>query len=323
MRLATVRDGTRDGMLVVVDRTGTRQATAAGVAASLQAALDDWSRCAPALDELARGLDRDQARGQPLDVGRLGAPLPRAFEWIDGSAYLNHIRLVRQARGAKLPATLETEPLVYQGGSGALLGPTDALPFGDPKWGLDFESELCVVVGDVPRGVDAAAAGATIRLLMVANDVTLRNLVPAELAKGFGFFNAKPATAFSPMAVTPDQLGTAFRGGRAYLHLRSTYNGSVVGDTETGPEMHFSFPDLIAHAARTRALTAGTIIGSGTVSNQDRARGVSCLVERRTIETIEQGAPHTPYMKSGDTIRIEAVDDDGRSVCGAIEQRVL
>ena len=323
MRLATVRDGTRDGMLVVADRTGTCHTPAAGVAPSLQAALDDWERCGPALAALGRALDGDPARGRPLEVDRLAAPLPRAFEWIDGSAYLNHIRLVRKARGAELPEGFETEPLVYQGGSGVLLGPIDPLPFGSPEWGLDFEAELCAVVGDVPRGVDTAGAAARIRLLMVANDVTLRNLVPRELAKGFGFFTSKPATAFAPFAVTPDELGAGFRDGRAYLRLRSTYNGTVVGDTDTGPEMHFSFPELIVHAARTRGLTAGTIVGSGTVSNQDRARGVSCLVEQRTVETLEHGAPRTGYMTAGDHIRIEAFDDAGRSVFGAIDQRVV
>ncbi len=226
--------------------------------------------------------------GEPLDIARLGPPLPRAYEWIDGSAFLEHVRRVRKARGASPPATLETDPLVYQGGSGVLLGPRDDIPLVDPAWGLDFESEVAVILGDTPQGTRAADAHANVRLLMLANDVTLRNLVPDELAKGFGFFQSKPATAFSPFAVTPDELGGAWRDGRVHLRLRSIYNGALVGDPDAG-EMHFSFFDLIAHIARTRAFTAGTILGSGTVSNADRARGVSCLAERRAIEMIDGG----------------------------------
>jgi fumarylacetoacetate (FAA) hydrolase len=322
MRLGTLRDGTRDGTLVVVDETGSRFAKATGIAPTLQGALDDWDRLESPLRDLATRVEGKGVATELLDVGRLAAPLPRAFEWIDGSAYLNHIRLVRRARGAEPPAGLETDPLVYQGGSGVLLGATDPLPLPDPAWGLDFESEICVVVGDVPRGVTADRAAQSVRLLMLANDVTYRNLVPAELAKGFGFVTSKPATAFSPFAVTTDELHGQFRQGRPYLRLCSTYNGARIGDVETGPEMHFSFFDLLRHVCRTRALTAGTIIGGGTVSNQDRARGVSCLVEKRTIETIEGGMPITPYMIAGDTIRIEAFLPDNRSVFGAIEQRV-
>ncbi len=319
MRLATLRDGSRDGALVVVDRAGARFARADDVARHLQAALDDWARAEPLLRERAAGLER--GGGAPLAAHVLSAPLPRAFEWIDGSAYLNHIRLVRRARGAELPERFEVDPLVYQGGSGVLLGPRDPLtcPAGA---GLDFEGELAVVLGDVPRGASAAEALAAVRLVMLANDVTYRDLVPAELKKGFGFFLSKPSTAFSPFAVTPDELGDRFQGGRVFLRLVCTYNGVVIGDLETGPEMHFSFGDLVAHAASTRALTAGTIVGSGTVSNADAARGVSCLVERRTRETLEHGAPRTPYMAPGDVIRVEAFDGGGWSVFGAIEQRV-
>jgi fumarylacetoacetate (FAA) hydrolase len=316
MRLATLRDGTRDGALVVVAPDGRRFARASRVAPTLQAALDDWARAAPALAVL------EAAAHEPLDPRHLGPPLPRAYEWVDGSAFLNHVVLVRRARGAEPPPTLATDPLVYQGGSGVLLGPTDDIPLADPAFGLDFESEVAVILGDVPRGTTAVEAPAHVRLLLLANDVTLRNLVPDELAKGFGFLQSKPATAFSPFAVTPDELGGAWREGRVHLPLRSTLNGALAGDPDGG-EMHFSFFDLIAHVARTRSLTAGTILGSGTVSNADRARGVSCLAERRAIEMIDGGRPVTPFMQVGDTIVIEMRDATGRDIFGRIEQRVV
>jgi fumarylacetoacetate (FAA) hydrolase len=316
MRLATLRDGTRDGALLVVAPDGRRCARAHGVAATLQAALDDWPRVAPALAAL------EASANEPLDVARLGPPLPRAYEWLDGSAFLNHVVLVRKARGAEPPATLTTDPLVYQGGSGVLLGPTDDISLADPAFGLDFESEVAVILGDVPRATAAADASAHVRLLLLANDITLRNLVPAELAKGFGFLQSKPATAFSPFAVTPDELGPAWRDGRVHLRLRTTLNGALVGDPDAG-EMHFSFFDLVAHVARTRALTAGTLLGSGTVSNADRARGVSCLAERRAIEMIDSGSAVTPFMKVGDTIALEMRDGSGRDIFGRIEQRVV
>jgi fumarylacetoacetate (FAA) hydrolase len=321
MRLATLRDGSRDGTLVVVERAGRRFAPA-GVAPTLQAALDDWERVRPALEALSARLHADATLGAELDVTRLAAPLPRAYEWIDASSYLNHVKLVRQARKATPPADFETNPLVYQGGSSVMLGPTDALPLPDPAWGLDFESELAVVLGDVPQGTRAADAERCLRLLLVLNDATYRELVPAELAKGFGFFQSKPATAFAPFAVTLDELGDAWRHGRVFQRLRTELNGEVVGDVETGPEMHFSFCELVAHVAKTRAFTAGTILGSGTVSNADPTRGISCLVERRARETIEQGAPMTAYLKSNDRIRIELFDAEGMTVCGAIEQVV-
>jgi fumarylacetoacetate (FAA) hydrolase len=261
--------------------------------------------------------------GMPVDPGRLAPPLPRAYEWVDGSAYLNHVRLVRKARGAEPPPTLETDPLVYQGGSSDLLGPRDPIVLHDPAWGLDYESEVAVVLGDVPLGARAADADRYVRLLVLVNDCTLRNLVPDELAKGFGFFQSKPATAFAPFAITPDELGDAWRGARAHVRVRSTYNGAVIGDCDAGPEMHFSFGDLIQHCAKTRAFGAGTLLGSGTVSNADRARGVSCLAERRMIEIIETGKPATPFMKVGDTIRIEAVLPDGTSPFGSIDQVVV
>ena len=324
MRLATLRDGTRDGALVVVGRDGDRYLRPSGATPTLQAALDDWPRAAPALAAVAARLD-GSGQGEkiePLDVAKLGPPLPRAYEWIDGSAFLEHVRRVRAARGASLPATLETDPLVYQGGSGVLLGPRDDIPLVDPDWGLDFESEVAVILGDTPQGTRADDAHAHVRLVMLANDITLRKLVPDELAKGFGFFQSKPATAFSPFAVTPDELGPAWRDGRVHLPVRTTYNGALAGDPNAG-EMHFSFFDLIAHITRTRAFAAGTILGSGTVSNADRARGVSCLVERRALEQIDGGRATTPFMSAGDTIAIEMGDAAGRDVCGRIEQRVV
>ena len=321
MRLATLRDGTRDGTLIVVGRDGGSYGRAAAIAPTLQAALDDWDRAAPALAVLAAKLDGG-GPSERLDPARLGPPLPRAYEWIDGSAFLEHVRRVRAARAASPPATLETDPLVYQGGSGVLLGPRDDIPLVDPAWGLDFESEVAVILGDTPQGTRAAEARAHVRLLMLVNDITLRGLVADELAKGFGFFQSKPATAFSAFAVTPDELGAAWRDGRVHLPVRTTYNGALAGDPDAG-EMHFSFYDLIAHISRTRAFAAGTILGSGTVSNADRARGVSCLVERRALEQIDGGRATTPYMAAGDTITIELRDAGGRDVCGRIEQRVV
>jgi fumarylacetoacetate (FAA) hydrolase len=325
MKLATLRDDSRDGRLAVVRRDGAALTQAGRVAPTLQAALDAWDRCEPRLRELAEDLERGRIDGDPVDPRRLHAPLPRAYEWVDGSAYLNHVRLARRARGAELPPQLETDPLVYQGGSGVLLGPTADIPLPDEGWGLDFEGEVCSILGDVPMGVQTAEAERHVRLLCLANDITYRHLVPGELAKGFGFFQSKPATAFSPFAATPDELGPAWRDGRVHLRLRVTYNGALVGDCDAGPEMHFSFLDLVQHVARTRAFTAGTILGSGTVSNQDRARGVSCLVERRMIEILESPGrqPRTPFMKPGDTVEMEMLDAEGHSVFGRIAQKVV
>jgi len=323
MKLATLRDGSRDGRLLVVRKDGEAGAASPDAWPTLQRALDDWEAAEPALRALADQLDRGAIDGMPVDPHRLGAPLPRAFEWVDGSAFLNHVILVRKARKAEPPKTLETDPLIYQGGSGDMLGPRDPIELRDPAWGLDFESEVCVILGDVPVGTTTADAGKYVRLVALANDCTLRNLIPDELAKGFGFFQSKPATAFSPFAVTPDELGEHWRGGRAHIRVKSTYNGSVVGDCDAGPEMHFSFFDLIAHLAKTRRFTAGTILGSGTVSNADRARGISCLAERRMIETIETGKPLTPFMSVGDRIEISAVTPDGTSPFGSIEQLVV
>ncbi len=323
MKLATLRDGTRDGALVVVRPDGRVFAPAREVARTLQSALDSWETSAPRLRTLSEALASGSVRGEPLDIRRLSAPLPRAYEWVDGSAYLNHVRLVRKARGAEVPPTLETDPLVYQGGSGVLLGPTDDLVLKDAAWGMDFESEVCVVLGDVPLGTKAARAAPHIQLLLLCNDVSLRNLIPAELAKGFGFFQGKPSTAFSPFALTPDELGGAWRDGRLYLRLQTWLNGKLVGDTDTGPEMHFSFFELLEHIARTRALTAGTLLGSGTVSNADRARGVSCLAEQRVLETLESGSPRTPFMQVGDVVEIDMVGPDGQSLFGRICQKVV
>src|SRR3954470_12641436 len=324
MKLATLRDGSRDGHLLVVRRDGEIGAPSPDAWPTLQRALDDWTAAEPALRALADELDRGVHDGVPVDPLRLGAPLPRAYEWVDGSAFLNHVRLVRRARGAQPPATLETDSLIYQGGSGDMLGPRDPIELCDPAWGLDYESEVCVVLDDTPLGTTAADAARYVRLVMLANDCTLRNLVPDELAKGFGFFQSKPATAFSPFAVTPDELEAtgSWRGGRLYGRLRSTYNDAVIGDCETGPEMQFSFCDLIAHIARTRRFTAGTILGSGTVSNADPARGVSCRGEARMMKIIRSGKPTTPFMAVGDRIRIEA-DVAGASPFGAIDQRVV
>lgn len=319
MKLATLRDGTRDGALVVVDPTGQRYAPAKTIVPTLQAALDAWDDVEADL----RTLEAEAERGYALDPAKLGPPLPRAYEWVDGSAYINHIVLVRKARGAEPPETLETDPLVYQGGSGVLLGPCDPIQLADEGWGLDFEGEVCVVLGDTPVGTTAEGAAKHVRLLMLANDVTLRNLIPPELKKGFGFFQSKPATAFSPFAITPEELGDHWRDGRVHLRLRTHLNGTLAGDPEAGPEMHFSFFDLIAHISRTRSFTAGTILGSGTVSNQDEARGVSCLAERRMREILADGSPTTPFLTAGDTVRIEMLNDDGDSLFGAIEQTVV
>lgn len=323
MKLATLRDGSRDGKLVVVRRDNAVYAPADGIAPNLQAALDDWEGIAPRLEALAADLEEGKIEGAPVDVTKLHAPLPRAYEWVDGSAYLNHVILVRKARGAEPPPTLREDPLVYQGGSGHFLGPAEDIPLADPAWGLDFESEVAVILGDTPQGTRAEDAHRYVRLLVILNDVTLRNLIPTELAKGFGFFQGKPATAFGPFAITPDELGDAWKEGRVHLPLRTVYNGELVGDPHAGPEMHFSFFDLIEHISKTRRFTAGTILGSGTVSNEDRARGISCLAERRMIEIIETGAPKTPFMQPGDTVEIEMLDAGGRSLFGRISQKVV
>jgi len=323
MKLGTIDDGSRDGQLVVVRRDNQVCAPVGDVAPTLQSALDRWDEAAPGLLERFEALQSGRLDGDPVSSARFRSPLPRAYEWIDGSAFLNHVILVRKARGAEPPATLESDPLIYQGGSSHFLAPTEDIPLVDPSWGLDFESEIVVYLGDVPRGTKADAAEGYVRLIGICNDVSLRGLIPNELGKGFGFFVSKPATAFAPFVVTPDELGDEWRGGRLHRRLRTTYNGQLVGDPEAGPEMHFSFHQLIEHIAQSRSFCAGTILGSGTVSNRDRERGISCLAERRMIETIENGQPETPFMAVGDTVEIEMLDADGGSYFGAIRQKVV
>ncbi|MFN3197393.1 MAG: fumarylacetoacetate hydrolase family protein [Bradymonadia bacterium] len=323
MKLGTLKDGTRDGTLVVVRGDNAVYTPATDIAPTMQSALDAWATAEPALRALAAKLDSGEIAGEAVDFSKFHAPLPRAYEWVDGSAYINHIVLVRKARNAEPPATLETDPLVYQGGSGVLLGPTDDIPLVNPEWGLDFEAEICVILGDTPRGVTQESASEHVKLLTLCNDVTLRNRIPAELAKGFGFFTSKPATGFAPLAITPDELGESWSGGRVHLNLVTELNGEVAGDVAAGPEMHFSFNDLIAHITQTRAFTAGTILGSGTVSNVDETAGVSCLAERRMREIIADGKPTTQFLKVGDRVRIEMKDAQGRSLFGVIEQTVV
>lgn len=322
MKLATLNDGTRDGKLVVVNSAGTHYAVADAIAPSMQAALDRWDEVEPKLRGLAEKVEAGDVERHQIDFDKLHSPLPRAYEWIDGSAYINHVVLVRKARDAEPPETLETDPLVYQGGSGVFLRPTGAIPLPDEDWGLDFEAEIAVVLGDTPRGVKASEAGQYVKLLMLVNDNTFRNLIPAELGKSFGFFQSKPATTFSPFAVTPDELGDKWKEGRVHLPLLTDYNGERFGNPDAGPEMHFSFFDLIEHITKTRAFTAGTILGSGTISNEDQSVGSSCLSEKRMIEKIETGEFVTPYMKAGDTVEIRMFDEDGNNIFGTIRQKV-
>jgi fumarylacetoacetate (FAA) hydrolase len=324
MKLATYKDGSRDGQLIVVSRDLTTAHFATSVASRLQQVLDDWNFLSPQLQDLYVTLNQGKARHAFEFVPQMcAAPLPRAYQWADGSAYLNHVELVRKARHAEVPASFYEDPLMYQGGSDDFLGPCDDAPFANPDWGIDFESEVAVVTGDVPNGATPEQALEGIRLVMLANDWSLRNLVPGELAKGFGFLQSKPATAFSPVAVTPDELGEAWQGGRVHLTLQSSWNGRKVGMCDAGPEMTFHFGQLIAHICKTRNVRAGSIVGSGTVSNKDWSKGYSCIAEKRCIEAIEHGAPKTPFMQYGDTIRIEMTGRDGQSIFGAIEQKVV
>lgn len=332
MKLASLKHG-RDGRLVVVSKDLTRATDAFTVVPTLQAALDDWERLAPRLMDLGECLDHGSVPSFRFHEHDCASPLPRAFQWADGSAYVNHVELVRKARGAEMPASFWTDPLMYQGGSDSFLGPREPIPMADEAWGIDFEAEIAVVTGDVPMGASREEAAASIRLVMLVNDVSLRNLIPAELGKGFGFFQSKPSSAFSPVAVTPDELGEAWDGGRLHLPLMSFVNGRPFGRPNAGQDMTFDFPALIAHAAKTRPLAAGTIIGSGTVSNKDAdggpgrpiadgGVGYSCIAEIRTIETIQEGKPRTPFLSFGDTVRVEMKDRAGHSIFGAIEQEV-
>ena len=324
MKLATYNDSSRDGQLVVVSRDLSTAHYATGIAARLQQVLDDWGFLSPQLQDLYETLNNGKARHAfPFEPTRCMAPLPRAYQWADGSAFINHVELVRKARNAEVPPTFYTDPLMYQGGSDDFIGPCDDVVVASEDFGIDFEAEIAVITADVPMGATPGQAIDGIRLLTLANDVSLRNLIPDELAKGFGFVQSKPATAFSPVAVTPDEVGDAWQGGRLHLTLQSTWNGRKVGLCEAGPEMTFHFGQLIAHLCKTRNVRAGSVVGSGTVSNKDWSHGYSCIAEKRAIETIEDGQPKTAFMKFGDTIRIEVKGKDGQSVFGAIDQKIV
>lgn len=323
MKLASLNEG-RDGQLLVVSRDLSRAVRVADVAPTLQAALDQWAHVAPRLEAAYEALNAGAAEAAfDLQPERLASPLPRAYQWADGSAYVNHVELVRKARGAEMPDSFWHEPLMYQGGSDSFIGPRDDILAASEEWGIDFEAELAVITDDVPMGVTPEQAAGHIKLLMLVNDVSLRNLIPGELAKGFGFFQGKPASAFSPVAVTPDELGDAWDGARVHLPMRVAYNGEPFGHPSAGVDMTFDFPQLIAHVARTRFMEAGSIVGSGTVSNYDRSLGSCCLAERRMLEKLEQGEPRTPFMRFGDRVRIEMHDAEGRDIFGAIDQRVM
>jgi fumarylacetoacetate (FAA) hydrolase len=322
MKLASLKSG-RDGALAVVSRDLKHCVTVTDIARTLQQAIDHWPQIAPRLTEMYDVLNSGKADYvMAFDPASCAAPIPRAYQWADGSAYVTHVELVRKARGAEMPKTFWTDPLMYQGGSDSFVGPCDPIVAADEAHGIDFEAEVAVITGDVPMACPAADAAQHVKLLMLVNDVSLRNLIPGELAKGFGFFQSKPATAFSPVAVTPDELGEAWQGAKVHLPLTVDLNGQRFGAPEAGEDMTFSFADLIAHAAKTRFLSAGTIIGSGTVSNRNRSAGSCCIAERRMLEQIESGAAKTPFLKFGDRVRIEMKDQEGRSVFGAIDQDV-
>ena len=334
MKLASLPDGTRDGRLVVVSRDLTICADAELVAPTLQHALDHWDDVAPELEAISRGLESGSVWTGRFRERSAMSPLPRAYQWLDGSAYVNHVALVRQARGVEMPETFWTDPLMYQGGSDGFLGPRQDIVMGDTAWGIDMEAEVAVIIGDVPMGADEATAAAAIRLVMLANDVSLRGITAPELAKGFGFVQSKPPGSFTPVAVTPDALGDAWADGKLHGTMMIDLNGDALGRVEAAEDMTFDFPRLIAHAARTRPLSAGTIIGSGTVSNRDAAggpgkpvadggRGYACLAEQRMVETIQNGDANTPFLADGDMVRIEMQDREGRSIFGAIEQKVV
>lgn len=321
MKLASLKDG-RDGNLAIVSRDLSRAAYVPTIAPTMQAALDNWADIEQKLQKAWDDLENDRIKSFAFREEDCASPLPRAYQWADGSAYVNHVELVRKSRGADMPESLWHDPLMYQGGSDSFLGPREPIRMADEAWGIDFEGEVAVVTDDVPMGVTPENAGSHIKLLMLVNDVSLRNLVPEELAKGFGFFQSKPSSAFSPVAVTPDMLGKAWDGGRLHLPLLVYLNGRKFGAPNAGADMIFDFPKLISHAAKTRPLCAGTVIGSGTVSNKDRSVGSACLAEVRMMEKIETGAVKTPFMKFGDTVRIEMLDGTGKTIFGAIEQTV-
>lgn len=332
MKLATKRNASRDGQLLVVSRDLARYIEATEVSATLQAALDDWDIALPKLQEISDRLNGDESLGKVFDQSSVESPLPRAYQWADGSAYVNHVELVRKARGADVPASFWTDPLMYQGGSDTFIGPRDPIKMPTTEWGIDMEGEVAVITGDVPFGASTAQAADSIRLLMLVNDVSLRALIPAELSKGFGFFQSKPSCAFSPVAVTPDELGEAWADGKLHLPLHVEYNGRLFGKADAGVDMTFDFPTLVAHAAKSRRLGAGTIVGSGTVSNKlngeagkpvdEGGVGYSCIAEIRVIETINTGKPSTAFMQFGDTVKIYMNNADGASIFGEIDQRV-
>ncbi len=323
MKLGSLKEGGRDGTLVVVSRDLTRAVRAAGIAPTLQRALEDWSNTAPRLNALAQSLEGGDADGVfDLDMQALAAPLPRAYEFVDGSAYLPHVERVRRARGAEVPASFYTDPLMYQATSAGFLGPRDPVRVGSEEYGIDLEAEIVVVTDDVPMAASPEQAAGHIQLVGLVNDVSLRNLIPAELAKGFGFLQSKPRSALSPVFVTPDELGEAWRDNKLHLPLLTHVNGEWFGAPEAGVDMQFDFAQLVAHVARTRPLSAGTLVGSGTIANQDTSTGASCFAERRTVEALETGEAVTPFLSFGDRVRIEMLDRDGRSIFGAIEQRI-
>ena len=334
MKLATLNDGTRDGKLVVVSKDLTRYCAADNIAPTLQAALDSWEATAPKLQALYTDVEHEAVPCERFHEREAHSPLPRAYQWADGSAYINHVELVRKARDAEVPESFYHDPLMYQGGSDKFLPPRADIPLGDPAWGCDMEGEIAVITDDVPMGVSKDEAADHIKLLMLVNDVSLRGLIPAELGKGFGFFQSKPSSAFSPVAVTPDELGDAWRDSVIHLPLMVDYNGEPFGRAEAGEDATFSLAELVAHAAKTRDLGAGAIIGSGTVSNKgedggpgkpvsEGGRGYSCIAEIRMIETIYDGEPKTRFMRAGDTVRVEMKDREGHSIFGAIEQKVV
>jgi fumarylacetoacetate (FAA) hydrolase len=324
MKLATLKTAGRDGRLIVVSRDLQLAAAASEIAPTLQSALDDWEHKLPKLAQLSAALNlRRAADTFAFDASRCASPLPRAYQFADGSAYVNHVELVRKARGAEMPESFWTDPLMYQGGSDSFIGPCDPIVAETEDWGIDLEAEVAVITGDVPAGTSPEEAAARIRLVMLVNDVSLRNLIPAELSKGFGFFQSKPASSFSPVAVTPDELGEQWDGGKLRLPVVVHLNGHLFGKPNAGDDMTFDFPQLIAHAARTRDLEAGTIVGSGTVSNLDRSRGSACIAEKRMLEKIATGKAATPFLRFGDRVRIEMFDSDGNSIFGAIDQEVV
>ena len=323
MKLGSLKEGGRDGTLIVVSRDLARAVRAQGIATTLQAALEDWSNLAPRLNALSESLNAGDADGVfDLDFNVLAAPLPRAYEFVDGSAYLPHVERVRRARGAEVPESFYTDPLMYQATSASFYGPRDAVRVVSEDHGIDLEAEIVVITDDVPMAVTPAQAAEHIQLIGLVNDVSLRNLIPGELNKGFGFLQSKPRSALSPVFVTPDELGNAWRDNKVHLPLLTHINGAWFGAPEAGVDMQFDFSQLVAHAAKTRPLSAGTIVGSGTIANEDTSKGASCFAEQRTVETLRDGKPSTPFMKFGDVVRIEMLDGDGGHIFGAIEQRI-